>query len=294
MKNACIPRNHHRRFVCLLGLLLLMIMTRYAFQIDLPRLAFLGMIGLIALLGDQDEITAMIIACIPLHESIDFFYALVLCTVVYVCKFYRQIRLGTNVLLVLVIILPILILLFLRLSVAPVVQELAKARVDNRASYVINEAVETLLREDRINYQNIILLEKDVNGTVTALKTNMSEINHLKTQILSVIDVLLLDMDINEIGLPLGSVFLPELFSGTGPKLPVKVMSISRSDAEFRNEFKEAGINQTLQQIMMDVIITMTILTPVGTETVTTVSEVVVAETVVVGNVPDSYVNVDG
>ena len=105
MKNACIPRNHHRRFVCLLGLLLLMIMTRYAFQIDLPRLAFLGMIGLIALLGDQDEITAMIIACIPLHESIDFFYALVLCTVVYVCKFYRQIRLGTNVLLVLVIIL---------------------------------------------------------------------------------------------------------------------------------------------------------------------------------------------
>ena len=105
MKNACIPRNHHGRFVCLLGLLLLMIMTRYAFQIDLPRLAFLGMIGLIALLGDQDEITAMIIACIPLHESIDFFYALVLCTAVYVCKFYRQIRLGTNVLLVLVIIL---------------------------------------------------------------------------------------------------------------------------------------------------------------------------------------------
>ena len=105
MKNASTPHNRHRRFACLLGLLLLMIMSRYAFQIDLPRLAFLGMIGLIVLLGDQDEITAMIIACIPLHESIDFFYALVLCTAVYVCKFYRQIRLGNNVLLVLVIIL---------------------------------------------------------------------------------------------------------------------------------------------------------------------------------------------
>ena len=105
MKNASTPHNRHRRFACLLGLLLLMIMSRYAFQIDLPRLAFLGMICLIVLLGDQDEITAMIIACIPLHESIDFFYALVLCTAVYVCKFYRQIRLGNNVLLVLVIIL---------------------------------------------------------------------------------------------------------------------------------------------------------------------------------------------
>ena len=104
MKNACIQHNHHRRFACLLGLLLLLIMTRYAFQIDVPRVIFLAVIGLIVLLGEQDEITAMIIACIPLHESIDFFYALVLCTVVYVGKFYRQIRLGTNVLLVLVII----------------------------------------------------------------------------------------------------------------------------------------------------------------------------------------------
>lgn len=205
----------------------------------------------------------------------------------------RKRRNRRRVLLAVLIVLPILMMLFLRFSVAPMVQELAKARVDNRASYIINEAVEILLREDRINYENIILLEKDANGAVTALKTNMSEINHLKTQILSVIDTMLLDLDINEIGLPLGSVILPELFSGTGPKLPVRVMSISRSDAEFRNEFKEAGINQSLQQIMMDVIITMTILTPVGTETVTTVSQVVVAETVIVGSVPDSYVKVD-
>ena len=182
---------------------------------------------------------------------------------------------------------------FLRLVVAPMVQELAKARVANRASYIINESIETLLREDRVNYERIVLLEKDVNGNITALKTNMNEINRLKTQILSVVDTMLLDLDINEIGLPLGSLILPELFSGSGPKLPVKVMSISTSDAEFRNEFSEAGINQSLQQIMMDVIITMTILTPLGTENVTASSEVVIAETVVVGSVPQSYVNVD-
>ena len=182
---------------------------------------------------------------------------------------------------------------FLRLVVAPMVQELAKARVANRASYIINESIETLLREDQVNYERIVLLEKDVNGNITALKTNMNEINRLKTQILSVVDTMLLDLDINEIGLPLGSLILPELFSGSGPKLPVKVMSISTSDAEFRNEFSEAGINQSLQQIMMDVIITMTILTPLGTENVTASSEVVIAETVVVGSVPQSYVNVD-
>ena len=72
----------------------------------------------------------------------------------------------------------------------------------------------------------------------------------------------------------------------------MKVMSISSSDADFRNLFAEAGINQTSHQIMMDVHITMTILTPVGAESVEATSAVVVAETVIVGNVPQSYVNV--
>lgn len=185
------------------------------------------------------------------------------------------------------------LLVFLRLAVGPMVQELAKARVSNRASYIINEAIETQLRNDEIDYENIVYLEKDVNGAITALKTNINEINRLKTQILSVVDTMLLDLDINEIGLPLGSIILPELFSGSGPKLPVKVMSISTSEANFYNEFKEAGINQTTHRIRMDVTITMTILTPIGAEDVTTTSAVVVAETVIVGNVPGSYVSVD-
>lgn len=182
--------------------------------------------------------------------------------------------------------------LYLQMVLSPLIVELAKARVDNRASYIINEAIETQMQSDDIDYENIIFLEKDVNGNITALKTNINEINRLKTQILSVIDGMLLDLDINEIGIPLGSLVLPELFSGTGPKLPVKVMSVSASDAEFHNEFSEAGINQTSHRMMMDVTITMTVLTPMGTESITVTSAVVVAETVIVGLVPESYVNV--
>ena len=199
---------------------------------------------------------------------------------------------GKRILL-LVFLAVILLGIYLRLAVTPMVEELAKARVDNRASYIINEAIEEQLRSDDIDYESIVSLEKDVNGAITALKTNINEINRLKTQILSVIDTMLLDMDVNEVGLPLGSLVLPELFSGSGPKLPVRVLSISSSDADFRNEFSEAGINQTSHRIMMDVTISMTILTPVGAENVSVTSSVVVAETVIVGNVPDSYVRVE-
>lgn len=206
---------------------------------------------------------------------------------------YRRRRKRRTLALILFLGIVAGLLLFLRLTVGPMIQELAKARVSNRASYIINEAIEEQLRNDEIDYENIVYLEKDVNGAITALKTNINEINRLKTQILSAIDTMLLDLDINEIGLPLGSIILPELFSGSGPKLPVKVMSISTSDADFYNEFEEAGINQTTHRIRMDVTITMTILTPIGTESVTSSSTVVVAETVIVGNVPGSYVSVD-
>ena len=198
-----------------------------------------------------------------------------------------------RLLIVALLVLFVALMLFLRLSVAPLVEELATARVVNRASYIINEAIEAQLQSDNINYDNIVYLEKDVKGAITALKTNINEVNRLKTQILSVVDTMLLDLDVNEIGLPLGSLIFPELFSGSGPKLPVRVMSISSSDADFRNEFFEAGINQTAHRIMMDVNITMTVLTPVGAESVSASSAVVVAETVIVGTVPESYVRLE-
>ena len=189
----------------------------------------------------------------------------------------------------LVIMILVIVLTF---RMQPFIQELAKAKVENRGQSVINEAIETQLDHGEIDYEHIILLEKDVSGRITALKTNIAEVNRLKTQTLSITDTMLLDLDVDEIGLPLGSVIFPTFFSGSGPILPVKVLSISNSDAEFRNVFSEAGINQTSHQIMMDVIIDMTILTPVGTDTVRVVSSVVVAETVIVGQVPQSYVSV--
>lgn len=204
----------------------------------------------------------------------------------------RKRKIRRKVLACLMLCLLVLLVLFLRLTFSPMVEELAKTRVENRASYIINEAIEAQLRSEAIDYDNIISLEKDINGAITAIRTNIGEVNRLKTQILSVIDTMLLDLDVNEIGLPLGSLILPELFSGSGPILPVKVLSISASDADFRNDFSEAGINQTSHRILMDVNITMTVLTPVGTESVTVTSGVVVAETVIVGNVPNSYVNV--
>ena len=180
----------------------------------------------------------------------------------------------------------------LRVQMFPIVEEMARMRVDSTCTTRINDAINEQIAIGEIDYDMLVDLEKDLNGNVAALKTNMSEVNRLKTEILDIINNEIVDQTVDELGIPLGNIILPELFAGRGPNLPVKIVSVSSSDAKFMNRFSEAGINQTLHQIVIEVILAATALTPVGTTTVQVSSQVVVAETVIVGTVPNSYINV--
>ena len=115
------------------------------------------------------------------------------------------------------------------------------------------------------------------------MKTNMSEVNRLKTEILNLINDEILAMDTSHMGIPLGSIFLPEILSGMGPSIPLQVLSIRNSDASFRSYFTQAGINQTLQQLTMEVSVDVTVLVLGETASFTVSSQVVVAETIIVG-----------
>ena len=95
-------------------------------------------------------------------------------------------------------------------------------------------------------------------------------------------------------GLPLGSLFLPELFSGKGPVIPVKILSIRNSDATFESTFTHAGINQTMHQLKMCVLVEVSVLVLGKTVSFTVTSDVVVAETIIVGAVPDTFLQTGG
>ena len=185
------------------------------------------------------------------------------------------------------------LLIYVNAKIDPIIQELTQTTVSNTASAAINSAAEHQFSQKDVNYDSIILMEKNVHGDVTAIRTDISQINRLKTSILQTIDAALLDLDVSEIGIPIGSLVLSKFFSGRGPKLPVRVLSVSTSDAEFRNVFSEAGINQTMHRIMLDVSVVMSVLTPAGTLSVPVTSTVIVAETVIVGSVPNSYVDLN-
>ena len=101
-------------------------------------------------------------------------------------------------------------------------------------------------------------------------------------------------MDTSDLGIPLGSLILPEVLSGRGPEIPIKIISIRNSDAYFESSFSQAGINQTLHKLSMNVLVDVSVLVLGKTENFTVKSQVVVAETVIVGNVPNTYLDTGG
>ena len=174
------------------------------------------------------------------------------------------------------------------------IRDLARTQVMNATSDLINDAIDRQIESGNIQYDRIVYFEKDLNGRITALKTNISEVNRLKTDILNLINDEILAMDTDHLGVPLGSLFLPEFFSGKGPTIPVQILSIRNSDGSFQSNFTEAGINQTMHQLSMEIIVDVSVLVLGETESFTVSSQVVVAETIIVGDVPDTFLNTGG
>lgn len=171
---------------------------------------------------------------------------------------------------------------------------LTRTRVTNATSDLINDGVSRQIAQGKIAYENIVYFEKNTTGQITALKTNIAQINLLKTETLEYVNETLLDTDHFSIGVPIGSLIFPEFLSGKGPQIPVEIVSIRNSDAVFHSNFTEAGINQTLHQLKMTVLVDVTVLILGKTVDFTVSSDVVVAETVIVGQVPDTFLQMGG
>ncbi len=174
------------------------------------------------------------------------------------------------------------------------IRSLAQTQVKNTTSDLINDAIDKQIESQNIQYDRIVYFEKDLNGRITALKTNMSEVNRLKTDILNIINDEILAMDTSDLGVPLGSLFLPEILSGRGPQIPIQILSIRNSDGSFSSNFSEAGINQTLHQLTMEVSVDVSVLVLGETNSFTVASHVVVAETIIVGQVPETFLQTGG
>ncbi len=171
----------------------------------------------------------------------------------------------------------------------PILSSMATARVSNTVNRIVVAAVNEAVQGGEIDYSVLVSFEKDSEGRVTALKSNMAAFNRLQSRIADDILLRLSEVSTTELLIPIGTLTGSSLLAGRGPTLKVKMQSVGSTTASFRNTFSSAGINQTRHQILLDVDVNMSILLP-GFRTSTKVTnEITVAETVIVGSVPETY-----
>ena len=207
--------------------------------------------------------------------------------------FYDRRRLDRrSVVRVLVFFLLVLLFTLLLTGTArmrPLLESLATTRVSNTVNRIIFEAVNEAIQEGDISYEELISLEKDNEGKITAVHSNMAAFNRLQAQILDIILARIDQVSARELSIPIGTLTGSALLAGRGPRISVRMESVGSSSARFENRFDSAGINQTNHQIVLKVDVSISILLP-GFTTATTVSTAVtVAETVIVGSVPETY-----
>lgn len=173
----------------------------------------------------------------------------------------------------------------LELRLRPVVEAIAVVQVQNRVTSDVN----TALRAVCVEYHDLVNLQYDQQGAILALTTDMSAVNRVRNQVAEQVLSAIECIDVHELGVPLGSLFDMDLAWAKGPAIRVHSLVAGSVRTQMHSEFTAAGINQTRHQIVLEIVVPLVILLPGMSANTEVTTQICVAETVIVGRVPETF-----
>ena len=177
-------------------------------------------------------------------------------------------------------------------GIQPIIEKNCKSMAKSVATKVSNiKATEVMAKYE---YNDILVISKDENGNINRVGTNVFTINKIISDIPVYIQEELEREENSSFKIPLGSFLGSKVFAGMGPKVNVKMKMVGDLDTDLRSEFTSAGINQTLHRIYLEIKCKVIILTPFETMEEEIANQVLIAEGVIVGDIPNAYYNLDG
>ena len=195
--------------------------------------------------------------------------------------------------LVVAILVAVCTIRSLETRLRPVILEAARAQTKNTMTAVLEQAVREDLAERAVSYADLIRIHRDSSGAISSLTTDMAALNLLRTELVDQVLVTLQGVDVSIVEIPLGSLFDSELVWARGPAIQAHAMWVGTVSAEFESQFSAAGVNQTIHRIWMEVSVPLTVLLPGGGVEVPVDTRLCITETVIVGKVPNTYLNWD-
>lgn len=170
--------------------------------------------------------------------------------------------------------------------------EMAMSDAVDMVTLAVNETVNRIMAEGDYGYDYFVTIEKDNEGNVAAISANMSRINAVSARVLSEV-VEAAENGVLDIKVPLGNLLGSNILMGKGPDVLIEVITLTSSYIDIENELVSTGINQAKHKIILKIDVDVDILIPWDVLTTRVESNVLIAETVIVGEVPETYVAVE-
>ncbi len=188
-------------------------------------------------------------------------------------------------------VLSFLVFRSLSIKLKPMIETLARSKAINLIAVAISEETDLALSGDGVEYSDFVSAVTDESGQISMLSLRTADSTRFKRLVTERLADRLESLDPSTLAIPLGTLTNVIPFSALGPSVRVRVQSVGDIQTSYVNEFTSAGVNQTKHSIYLQVDVTVYLLIPGDIVPVTVQDRVCVAETIIVGEVPDTYLN---
>lgn len=171
------------------------------------------------------------------------------------------------------------------------------ALCDAQARIIASETINNTIKDEfgnKISYDDIMTIKTDKEGNIVMIQANTVELNRIGSQIAIGIQNRIAGIGGRGVKIPLGILFKNDLLAYYGPKITFKMQPMGSTLASYRSDFKSAGINQTRQIIYLDVTANVQVIIPLSRNSISITSSIPIAESIIVGKVPNTYANFPG
>lgn len=207
-------------------------------------------------------------------------------------KFGSMEKHSKKIKITLVIIVLLLIYKVVISYVDPIFETLCEDKVKTIATLISNQESTKIM--NKYQYEELYKIEKDEVGNVVIIKSNVVPMNNMISDLTEAIQNRFVEIEKTEIKIPIGNLLGSYYFSGIGPSIPAKVVASGTVDTEVKSEFIAQGINQTLHKVYVNFECYFKIVTPMENFEKKVTNQVILAEHVIVGNIPEAYYNLEG
>ncbi len=203
----------------------------------------------------------------------------------------KKINLSKEYKLVLaVLITAILTVCYLVKTIGPTFNQLCLNEAKSVATQIVHETIDEVM--EKYGYNDLVTLVKDKEGKIVSMQANIAIINKIISQISLKIQDKIDNTPNRDIYIRLGSFTGIKLLSGRGPKVPIRISSIGNINTEVASEFTSTGINQSIHRIFTNITCKIEVLTPFNTISNEIEEKIILAENVIIGNIPENYLDI--